>query len=84
MDPPRSSKDIFVLSISVGALGSVQNPVDFYHPPTKLREGNVFTNVYLFNGEGVGISGPRSLSEETGVGIPRDKYTQVVGIWGRS
>ena len=31
---------------------------DIYRPPTKLREGNVFTSVCLFRGVGLGFSGP--------------------------
>ena len=39
----------------------------YYRPPTKLREGNVFRDVCLSTGEGVGMPGPRSLLG----GIPR-------------
>ena len=40
--------------------------LNFYHPPTKLREGNVFTGICLSFcplERGVGMSGPRSLPE---------------------
>ena len=42
---------------------------NIYHPPTKLREANVFTDVChsVHEGWGVGISGTRS---PLGVGIP--------------
>ena len=41
-------------------------------PPRKLWEGNVFTTMCLFTGEGVGMPGPKSI---LGVGIPE-------GGWG--
>ena len=38
------------------------SPTIYYRPPTKLWEGNVFTSVSVtLSGDGVGISGPRSL-----------------------
>ena len=63
------------------------NISDYYHPPTKLQEGNVFTGVchsvqegYAWSqvpsGWSVGMPGPRSLP--WGMGIPGRKPTPKV------
>ena len=52
----KRMQTVFVLYLTVTTKTS------FYHPPTKLREGNVFTGVCYFVNRGrVGISGLKSL-----------------------